>query len=122
MKFGKSILSPSYFRKPDFDSLDSADKTFTFDCVNCEKKIQKEYREIIGKEWNWKDNFDNETIQEIKQFYNFNAADKSPDGGWIAVEKISCKNCQTNYLIYAGVNENYNSFYKITLQGITEIF
>ena len=50
-----------------------------------------------------------------------NLVGKTPDGGWTAIVKIECKNCQTVYLIYAGVNEASNSFYIITLQGITEI-
>ena len=50
-----------------------------------------------------------------------NAVNKTPDGGWIAIDKCYCENCQTQYLIYASVNEYYNSLYKITLQGITEI-
>ncbi len=50
-----------------------------------------------------------------------NLVGKTPDGGWTAIVKAKCKNCQTEYLIYAGVNEASSSFYIITLQGITEI-
>lgn len=121
MKFGKSILSPSYFRKPDFNSLDSPEKSFQFDCVNCSSIIEVKYKTIIGKEFSWHDEFDEKTYDEIKRFYNMNAVGKTPDGGWTAIDTCQCDNCQTQYLTYVGVNEYYNSLYKITLQGITEI-
>ncbi len=121
MEFGKSILSPDYFRQPDFNSLDSIEKTFNFDCVNCPKTIVKEYNSIIGKVFCWHEEFDEKTYTKIKQFYDMNAVNKTPDGGLTAVDMCFCENCQTQYLIYAGVREYYNSLYKITLQGITEI-
>ena len=121
MKFGKSILTPSYFRKPDFDSVGMVENSFKFICVNCQKKVEIEFESIIGKEWSWHDKFDEKTNTEIKQFYDMNAVNKAPDGGWTAIDKCHCKNCQTQYLIYAGVDEYRNSCYAITMQGITEI-
>jgi hypothetical protein len=145
MKFGKSILSPSYSRKTDFNSLDSpgkgfkynswllvqlrgwfmksrsAKKNFKFNCVNCQTVVEIKYETIIGKEFSWHDEFDKKTYKEIKRFYDMNAVGKTPDGGWTVIDKRQCNNCQTQYLIYAGVDEDYNSLYKITLQGITEI-
>jgi hypothetical protein len=121
MKFGKSILLPSYSRKSDFNSLNSTEKSFKFGCVNCQSKIQIKYDSIIENKWNWEDKFDDKTNSEIKQFYDINAVNKSPADGWTAIGKFQCGNCQTEYLIYAGVDEYYNSLYKVTLQGITEI-
>lgn len=121
MKFGKSILSPSYFRKPDFDSHNSTERKFIFECVNCKTDVEIKYKSIIGKEYSWREDFDQATINEIKHFYNFNEVNKTPDGGWTAITKYHCRNCQAEYLIYAGVNEYYNGLYKVTLQAITEI-
>ncbi len=121
MRFGKAVLLQSYSRRPDFDSLDSLEKSFNFGCVNCLTKIEVKYKTIIGKEFSWHEEFDAKTYEEIKRLYDMNAVGKTPDGGWTAIDKCQCNNCQTQYLIYAGEDEYYNSLYKITLQGITEI-
>jgi len=121
MNFGKSILSPSYLRKPDFTSHESPEKVFNFECVNCQNNVKVKFKEIIGAEWSWKSYFDAQTVNEISAFYKMNLVGKTPDGGWTAISKVECKNCKTEYLIYSGVNEASNSFYIITLQGITEI-
>ena len=89
--------------------------------MNCPTKIEVKYKTIIGKEFSWHEEFDEKTYDEIKQFYDMNAFSKTPDGGWTAIDRCHCKNCQSQYLIYAGIEEYYNSLYKITLQGITEI-
>jgi hypothetical protein len=115
MKFGKSILSPSYLKKPDFTSHEIHKKVFSFECVNCQNNVEIKFKEIIGAEWSWKSDFDKQTVSEISAFYKMNLVGKTPDGGWTAIVKIECKNCQTEYLIYAGVNEVSNSFYIITL-------
>lgn len=121
MKFGKSILSPSRSRKPAFTSYDSLGRGFKFVCANCPKEIEIEYKSLIGEEWKWENEFGAKAVREIKRLYNMDRVGKSPDGGSPAVIKSSCKNCRTGYLIYAGVNEPSNSFYVVTLQGITEI-
>jgi len=121
MKFGKSISSPSYLRKSDFTSHESPEKVSSFKFVNCQNNIEVKFKEIIGTEWTWKSEFDEQTVNEIRAFYKMNLVGKSPDGGLTGIVKVECKNCQTEYLIYAGVNEALNSFYIITLQGITEI-
>ncbi len=86
MKFGKSILSPSYFRKPDFNSVGLIEKNFKFNCVNCKTEVEIEFESIIGKEWSWRDEFDEKTTAEIKQFYDMNVVNKTPDGGWTAID------------------------------------
>jgi len=50
-----------------------------------------------------------------------NIVGKSPDGGWTTVIEGNCDACGTRYRFYAGIKENANSAYKVTLQGITEI-
>ena len=61
MKFGKSVLSTDYFRKPDFDSLESIEKTLEFECSNCRKTIVKEYQSLIGKALSWHNEYDEKT-------------------------------------------------------------
>ncbi len=114
-------MLPSYHHKPTFDSVESPEKIFSFDCIECSAKIEIKYRSIIGKEFTWHEEFDAKVYEEIKRFYCMNAVGKTPDGSWTAICKYQCDNCQTQYLIYAGVDEYANSAYKITLQAITEI-
>ncbi len=95
MRFGKSIISPSYLRKPDFASHESPEKFFPYKCVNCQNNLEVKFKEIIGGESNWKSDFDKQVINEIKAFYKMNIVGKSPDGGWITITKVECKNCQT---------------------------
>jgi transposase-like protein len=121
MNFGKSILSPNYFRNPDFTSRDSRNTAFKFVCANCQNELEVEYKSLIGEEWCWESNFDEKSLSEIKQFYLMNVVGKSPTGGFPAVIEFSCHHCQKDYLIYAGVDESSNSFYVVTLHGITEI-
>ncbi|HSK71101.1 MAG TPA: hypothetical protein VK892_05365 [Pyrinomonadaceae bacterium] len=121
MKFGKSILTPSYHREPNYNSGEPLDKTFEFLCVNCSVEISVKYNSLCGKEWSWKSDFSEIIVNEIKQFYKMNMVEKSPDGGSTFVIKVTCENCKTNYLIHAGVKESANSYYIVTLQGVTEI-
>jgi hypothetical protein len=87
----------------------------------CSSKVELEIEKIIGKEYTWKENFDESAREQIKQYYGMNIVGKAPDGGWTAIDSCRCRNCSTRYLIYAGVSEYTNSAHKITLQGITEI-
>lgn len=121
MRFGKSILSPSYVRNPDFNSYDSMKGSFKFECLKCQQTIEIFFNDLIGKEFSWHNNFDENSYKKINEFYDINAVNKTHDGGWTAIDKCFCESCQTQYLIYASVNEYSNSCYKITLQAITEI-
>lgn len=121
MKLGKSILKPSYLRKPDFNSLSSATSTFEFNCNNCAMRIVREFRIFIGLEFGWAEHYDATSLMIIETHFGMNIVGKSPDGGMTAVTECDCKTCGSRYLLYAGVNEYANSAYQVTLQGITEI-
>ncbi len=82
MKFGKAVLLQSYSRKPDFDSLESLEKSFDFDCVNCPTKIEVKYKTIIGKEFSWHEEFDEKTYDQIKQYYDMNTVGKTLFREW----------------------------------------
>jgi len=121
MIFRTQILSPSYFREIDFNSVKLDTSNFSFDCANCENQLQEKFDSLIDKGLNWNEECTQEDIEEIKTFYKMNAVGKSPDGGWTSVIKTICKPCETKYLIYAEVNEYSNSCYSVTLQAISEI-
>ncbi len=96
MKFGKSILSPSYLRKSDFTSHESPEKVFSFECVNCQNNTEIKFKKIICGGSNWKSDFDEQIINEIKTFYKMNLVGKSPDGGWAAIVKVDVKIAKRN--------------------------
>ncbi|MGI8494037.1 MAG: hypothetical protein ACR2L1_01830, partial [Pyrinomonadaceae bacterium] len=118
---GKSLLIPSDSRKPAFTSYNFQSKGFRFACLKCTNEIEVEYDKLTGKGMNWEEKFDAKIVGEIKQYYDMNAVGGSPDGGETAVIEFSCAECQTKYLIYAGIKEPSPAFYVVTLQSITEI-
>lgn len=122
MNFGKTILVPSFSRKPDFDSVASLGRTFRFACVKCSSMITRDFDSFIGLEFGWREKYDKDSLAAIEKHFGLNIVGKSPDGGWTAVCECNCENCGTLYLLYAGVEEYSNSAHRVTLQGITEIY
>lgn len=121
MKFGRSVLSPSYVRKPHFKSNEAAERDFHFACLNCDQEIVVEFNNLIGAATDREDRFPAEFIKAAEEFYGIGLAGKSPDGGFPVFYGVTCGNCKTNYLLYAGVDEPYNSIYLVTIQAITEL-
>ncbi len=120
MKFGLSIVTPSHGRLPDFDSAETRE-SFTFDCIKCVSDITLNFDNLISKYLRWEEEIDTIALEQVKRYFEFNVVGKTPDGGWPSVVDNRCPNCETNYLVYAGVDEYYNSLFKVTLQGIVEI-
>jgi hypothetical protein len=121
MRFGKSKLSPSYARKPNFKSHESTESCFQFNCINCNAPIEVEYHLLINRGLGWAEEIGEHFACQAKEFYRIGLVGKSQDGGWPSMVKVPCDKCKTLYLVYAGVNEVRNSVYYVTLQGITEI-
>lgn len=121
MKLVKAILEPSYLRKAQFDSISSTNEEFRFACANCGESISVPYRALIGKEWSWKEDFDDESRKKIEDHFDMNEVGKTPDGSWTAIDKCKCRDCGATYLIYGGVNEYANSAHKVSVQGIAQI-
>ena len=118
---GKSKLSPSYTRRPNFKSHESKERQFEFGCINCDEPALVEYSLLINRVFGWEQDIGEELASEAKEFYGIGMVGKSQDGGWPSMVKMQCPNCKTLHLIYAGVDEVSNSVYLVTLQGITEI-
>lgn len=135
MRFGRSVLRPSYSRIPDFKNFDYKDgkwgirsrlreyfnREFKFRCINCNKRMAVEYDLLIDKGSGWKQKIGEALAREAIEFYKIGAVGKSHDGGWPAMIKVECPKCKARYLVYAGVNEIHNSAHLVTIQGITEI-
>jgi len=121
MKFGKSILSPSYTRPPAFKNIEAGEKFYSFACINCNQTISVEFDSLIQQGYSWQDAFGEKLADKIKEFYRIGVVGKSQDGGYPSMILVECGNCKTDYLVYAGVEEVSNSVYVVTMQGITEI-
>ena len=120
MRFGKSVLSPSYARPPSFKSVEG-ERSYSFACVNCYQTVLFEFDSLITQGYSWREAFGVELADKIKEFYRIGVVGKSQDGGFPSMILRQCISCNTNYLIYAGVEEVSNSVLVVTLQGITEI-
>lgn len=120
MRFVGNLLEPSYSRVAQFDSTASGTTTYLFECVDCNEEIVIPLASLIGKEWSWRDRFDAKTSDKIQQHFSMNQVGKTPDGSWQAVDTISCPTCDSDYLVYFGVDEYANSAYRITIQGISQ--
>ena len=121
MIFGTSILSPSYVRKPHFKSDEPQAQSFEFSCVNCDQPVPVDYKLLIKEVYGYKESLGEDFAARAAEFYRIGVVGKSQDGGWPSMIKIECARCQTVYLIYAGIDEFYNSLYSVTIQGITEL-
>ncbi len=121
MKFGKSTLSPSYTRPPDFKSHKAGEKFYSFACANCNQTIAVEFNSLIMQGYSWQEAFGEKLSDEIKEFYRIGVVGKSQDGGFPSMIIVECGGCETDYLVYAGVEEVSNSVYVVTMQGIIEI-
>jgi hypothetical protein len=119
--FGKSLLTPSYTRKPDFKSHESTEDQFTFFCAQCGQSVGIEYTALINRGLRWEKDVGEIFAAEAKLFYGIGIVGKSPDGGWPSMMKVECSNCKNVFLVYAGVHEVSNSVYFVTIQGITAL-
>jgi len=115
------VLSPSYTRPPDFRSHKAGEKFYSFACVECDQTISVEFDSLIFQGYSWQDTFGEKLADEIKEFYRIGVVGKSQDGGFPSMIVVECKNCKTDYLAYAGVEEVNNSVYVVTMQAITQI-
>jgi hypothetical protein len=122
MEFGKTLLLPSYSRQPHFTSLKTPDLNYCFGCSSCGAALLFSYDEIISESWRWRERYGDDFVSTAKEHFGIGVVGKSHDGGWPSMVIIECGACKTRYLVYAGVDEFYNSLHTVTVQGITEIF
>jgi hypothetical protein len=117
----KNIISPSYSRDPFFIYGTTETKIFESKCDKCGSKIELLIDEIIHDSYSWKQKYNDDEINQLKEYYNIGYIGKSHDGGSPAIIKYECRNCNSLYYLYFGVKEPANSVYVITLQAITLI-
>lgn len=120
MQFGRTLLEPSYLRRPDYETSAETNPVFRFIC-SCNHSIETAFETFIAEYFGWEERLGKPFASKAKEFYKIGVVGKSPDGGWPSMVIAYCPNCRARYLLYAGVKEVYNSVYKITVQGITEL-
>jgi len=83
MKFGKSVLSPSYTRPPEFRGYKAGERIYSFAYVNCNQTVSIEFDSLIRQSYSWQDGFGEELAAKIKEFYRISVVGKSQDGGFL---------------------------------------
>ena len=121
IKLGKSVLTPSYTREPDFRSHESTENQFTFACTQCGRSVIVEYNTLINRGFGWEQDIGETLAADAKTLYGIGLVGKSRDDGWPSMVKVECSGCKMLFLVYAGVNEVRNSVYFVTMQGVTEL-
>jgi hypothetical protein len=104
-RFGNSALSPSYTREAHFKSCAPLNDNYIFDCLNCRRPISVSYQLLISAAGQWETTIGDEFATAARNFYKIGVVGKSQDGGWPSMIEVSCVNCQTRYLVYAGIDE-----------------
>jgi len=88
--------------------------------LSCNAPLEISYNLLIEKSFGWKERF-GAFAAEAKKFYKIGIVGKSHDGGWPSLVVVTCQKCVVKYLVYAGIEEVYNSIHTVTIQGITEL-
>ncbi len=101
--------------------LKSDPSAYEFCCINCKASITAEFDRIIRIGSRWEEEWELAHVEETKNHFRMGVVGKSPDGGWPSMLVVACDACGTNHLIYAGVNEVYNSIYTVTVQSVSEM-
>lgn len=121
MKFKQKLLAPSYSRHDDYNSLNDADRSYSFVCITCNQQVSFPFAKAINSEYSWVDEYEQSTIAAIRHFFEMNLVGKSPDGGRPAVFEVTCEKCSSFFMVYAGVEETSNSVFRVVIQSIAEI-
>ncbi|MBA3712627.1 MAG: hypothetical protein H0W76_09275 [Pyrinomonadaceae bacterium] len=95
--------------------------SFEFDCLNCNQVMRIVFNVLINATWDLKEAIGEKLATQAKKFYGIGLVGKSPGGGWPHMTICCCERCRTKCLIYAGVEEIYNSMYQVTIQAVTEL-
>ena len=119
MNISTAHIKPSYTRKPYNDGVTG--EKYSFKCPSCLVSNEIEFGNLLQSAWNWKDTFSKLEIIEIEKLFDIGGSGRSHDGGWPAINIVTCKECNEQYLSYVGVNEYSNSAYRLTEQGLVNV-
>lgn len=120
IEFGRIILRPSPAREPAYDSQEACAAGYTFPCAECETPVTLDLPGLLERAGDER-MLGGTEADRIREHFEFNLVGKAHDGGGprIAVER--CRRCGTRHLVYLGVREPANGWYRVTVQGITEL-
>jgi hypothetical protein len=121
MRFKEKLFEPSYSRQDDYNSLNDPDRGYSFVCTTCNQQVSFPSAKAIDSEYSWAEEYDQVTIQTIRDYFKMNLVGKSPDGGRPTVFEVACEKCSSLFLVYAGVEETSNSVFRVAIQSIAEI-
>ena len=112
------LKRPTTLSNPDFVTGKKS-LPYKFMCNSCKTSMTIDFERQINNSWVGRsEKLSEKELKELNSFFGIGLAGKSHDGGLPVFDKISCKKCGTEYVIYCGVNETSNSVYAVTGNGI----
>ncbi len=122
MEFGRTLLAWGSQRERNIDVSMKGERFFSWNCCGCKSQVSVPLRSRLNS-WEMfpQMDFTLDEKDEAKKHYAMGPWSRSPCGGAIHFEKISCASCQTRFLFSYGVNEPSNSNLILTVQGVIEI-
>ncbi|WP_187264371.1 hypothetical protein [Pontibacter beigongshangensis] len=122
MKMKVEIITPVYYKKPDFITGESEKrKQYLFKCAACGAELGIDFQKQIQNCWTGKtDEVTDREHEELKAHYGIGSSNKSHEGGLPVFDKVACTPCSGQYYTYSGVNEFSNSTFTVQIQGIAK--
>ena len=118
--FGESILKPDINREPVYDSSNpEIGKTYEFEC-GCGSNFKIDIASYIGNYQDREAILGQENSETIRMHFGLRS-DRSLIDGWPKFRVEKCTHCDRRYLVYMAVFEPANGWYKIVLQGISQL-
>lgn len=123
MEFTRQLRKPSAFHEQNLSIEDKDERTFDWNCVDCGGKVSVDLNKRLNFTFGGfaEGQFSTAEIDEVRSFYAMGEHSRSPCGGPLSFEIITCPDCRAEYLFSYGVKEPSNSFLILTVQGIAKI-
>jgi hypothetical protein len=119
---GASVLKPDLHREPTYDSgLPDKGRCYSFACTcTCTSTLTIDLPSYIGTYQDREEVLGPEMAEELRVHFGLRS-DRSLVNGWPKFRVETCTNCSACFLVYVAVFEPANGWYKIVLQGITQV-
>ena len=118
--FGERIIEPDPNRPPAFDSEQrNSQRCFRLDC-DCGDCIGIDLPSFVGRYRDRDKVLGVENGDAIRVHFNLPAGDLR-QSGWPRFRVEECAGCGKQYLVYVTMLQPTNAWYRVVLQGITEI-
>ena len=98
----------------------ATNEPLSFPCAACKAENVVLTSDLERASWNCREVLGEDMWTLAAEHFCFNTVvGKAQDGGWPAVVRKVCHGCGQEVLVYAGVREVSNSWFVITLLGVS---